>query len=453
MNAITIVGTGYVGLGYAAGFTKKGLKVYCIDLDKEIVDIINRGKSPIDEPGMDEAIHSAVEKGLLQASTDIMEGWNETKSIFICVGTYCDEEGNIDLSQIRSASHSIGKALQADTNYRVICVKSTVIPGTTDGVVAPILESESGKQVSSDFGLCMSPEFLREGNALEDILHPDKVVIGGIDQQSIDTIKANYRDFEIARDEPIIETDLRTAELIKYAQNSFLAMKISFINEMANLAEHFGVNVGNVAKAIGIDKRISPMFLRAGPGFGGSCFPKDVLALLSAAKKIGYDAKMLRATLTVNKQQKKHVLELLEPITNLENQSIAILGLAFKANTGDTRESVSITVIGKLLEKHMNNISVYDPSEFARKEIYELFGDNINYCETAQECVKNANIAIVLTDWKEIKGLKPQFFKDHMADDAFLLDARRVFNEKSFREAGVNIKVLGQSNSKDFVPH
>ncbi|MGV9197481.1 MAG: UDP-glucose dehydrogenase family protein [Promethearchaeia archaeon] len=449
---ITIVGTGYVGLGYAAGFTKKGLKVVCIDLDEYIVETINNGKSPIDEPGMDDAIQSAVNKGLLKASTDIMKGWSETESVFICVGTYCDEEGNIDLSQIRGASHSIGKALRADDNYRAICVKSTVIPGTTDGVVAPILGQESDKTVGTDFGLCMSPEFLREGNALEDILNPDKIVIGGIDQKSIDTIKQNYRDFEITGGNPIIETDLRTAEMIKYAQNSFLAMKVSFINEMANLAEKFGVNVGDVANALGIDKRISSMYLRAGPGFGGSCFPKDVLALLSAAEKVGHDAKMLNATLDVNQQQKKHVLKLVESFGPVREKSIAILGLAFKANTGDTRESVAITVIKELLKKDCQKISVYDPSSFARREIRELFGEKIIYHESAKDCLNGAEIALVLTDWQELKDLEPTFFKTYMQEDPIIVDARRVYDEEKFKDMGLTIKILGQSNRRNFIP-
>ncbi|MFO8018729.1 MAG: UDP-glucose/GDP-mannose dehydrogenase family protein [Promethearchaeia archaeon] len=452
MNAITIVGTGYVGLGYAAGFTKKGLKVFCIDLDETIVETINKGKSPIDEPGMDDAIRSAVDKDLLTASTDIMEGWADTKSIFICVGTYCDEEGNIDLSQVRSAAHSIGKALREDREYRAVCVKSTVIPGTTDGVVAPILEQESGKKVGADFGLCMSPEFLREGNALEDILNPDKIVVGGVDQKSINTIEKNYRDFEITRGHPIIETDLRTAELIKYAQNSFLAMKVSFINEMANLAEEFGVNVGDVAKALGVDKRISSMYLRAGPGFGGSCFPKDVLALLSAAKKVDYNAQMLKATLNVNDRQKRHGLELVESISSLEGKTVALLGLAFKPNTGDTRESVSITVINDLLRKETKKISVYDPSEFAREEIYELIGDKITYATSAKQCLAKADIALILTGWQEFKELEPSFFVEHMAENPILVDTRRIYDETEFQKAGVTIKVLGQSNRKDFVP-
>ncbi|MHA1733358.1 MAG: UDP-glucose dehydrogenase family protein [Promethearchaeota archaeon] len=448
----TIVGTGYVGLGYAAGFTKSGIKVNCVDLNETIVRSLNEGKSPIDEPGIQAALQSARNRGLVRATTDIGEVAGETDAFFICVGTYCDAEGNIDLSQVRGAARSIGSVLQDDGRYRVVCVKSTVIPGTTDGVVAPILEETSGMRAGRDFGLCMSPEFLREGNALEDITKPDKVVIGGLDQRSTDALKPFFAQFEVAGGSPPVETDLRTAELIKYAQNSFLAVKISFINEIATISEKFGVNVGDVAVAIGMDKRISPLFLNAGAGFGGSCFPKDVQALVSAARKAGVDAVLLAAALERNRLQKRHVVDLLEAHADISGEVVAVLGLAFKPNTGDTRESVALTVIDLLLEKGAGKVVTYDPSEFAMREVREAHGESISYAGSVGDCLRGARAALVLTEWDEFRELEPDDFLTHMAPNPVVIDARRLYDVEKFEDAGVEIAVLGQSRDHSFRP-
>ncbi|MBN2152145.1 MAG: UDP-glucose/GDP-mannose dehydrogenase family protein, partial [Candidatus Lokiarchaeota archaeon] len=332
MTAICIVGAGYVGLTYAAGLASKGFHVTLVDVNEATIACVNRGSCPIDEPGMGRSLAEGVKKGLIRGCTRLADAFQGADLFFVCVGTYCDEAGSIDLAQVKSVARALRDCYRErpGAGYKVVCVKSTVICGTTDGVVLPVVE-ESGMKAGKDFGVAMSPEFLKEGSALEDISHPDKIVIGGIDRRSIDAVRGVLGAFlEPGEGGKVIETDLRTAELIKYAQNSFLATKISFINEMSRFAEAFGVDVGTVARAMGMDSRISPRFLDAGPGFGGSCFPKDVRALLTAGKRAGLEPLLLEAVLAVNEGQKAHVLSLLAGARQARGARVAVLGLAFK---------------------------------------------------------------------------------------------------------------------------
>ncbi|MFX0102701.1 MAG: UDP-glucose dehydrogenase family protein [Candidatus Hodarchaeota archaeon] len=458
---ITIIGSGYVGLTYAAGLTSKGFNVNLVDVKQDIVDMVNKGISPIWEPNLETLLDDAVRKGLLKATTKLGDVFRDSELFLVCVGTYCDDEGNIDLSQVKAVANDLKDLYKDDVEpgYKVICVKSTVICGTTDGVVLPIIK-ESGKKVGSDFGLAMSPEFLKEGSALEDILHPDKIVIGGWDEKSIKTVRSILGAFlGENQDELIIETDLRTAELIKYAQNSLLATKISFINEMSRFAELFGVNVGDIARAVGMDSRISPKFLNAGPGFGGSCFPKDVMALYSAGKKAGYDPLLLKAILDVNRNQKEHVVELLAKEIILKDASVSILGLAFKANTGDTRKSVCRVVIPRLIELGVKKLKVHDVSPEAREEIMKDFppGDKISYHEEIVSCIKDTNACIILTEWVNYKELSPTIFGNHLtARDGdqipVVLDTRRLYNPKDFKDQPVKLVILGESKDRSYIP-
>ncbi|MHA1698532.1 MAG: UDP-glucose dehydrogenase family protein [Promethearchaeota archaeon] len=452
---ISIIGAGYVGLTYAAGLSHHGFDVNVVDINNEIIEMINRNSYPIDEPGLAEALATAGKKGLLKGFTKLEDVFLSTDLFLICVGTYCDMEGNIDLSQIKAVSRSLRDCYIkfADCGYKTICVKSTVICGTTDGVVRPIIE-ESGKKVQRDFGLAMSPEFLREGNALNDILHPDKIVIGGIDSRSISMVKKALSVFiKNEGDGNIIETDLRTAELIKYAQNSFLATKISFINEVSRFAELFGVDVGDVADAMGLDSRISRKFLNAGPGFGGSCFPKDVLALYSAGKKAGLDPILLKAVLDVNEKQKEHVMTLIGNAINIKGKKLAILGLSFKGNTGDTRESVSRTIIKRLLEGDVRELRLHDPSTQARIEIKNDFPPSsvISYHDNINEAIVGVDAVIILTDWDNYKQLRPSDLEPTDAKP-IIVDARRVIRYRDFEQAGFKVVRLGMSKSRRFVP-
>jgi UDPglucose 6-dehydrogenase len=455
MTGICIIGAGYVGLTYAAGLASKGFHVSLVDVNEATIARVNRGSSPIDEPGMGQSIADVVKKGLIRGSTLLEDVFQGSDVFFICVGTYCDDAGNINLDQVRSVARGLRDCYEKypDAGYKVICVKSTVICGTTDSVVLPTIE-ESGKKAGADFGIAMSPEFLKEGSALEDILHPDKIVIGGIDQRSIDGVKRVLQGFlnpgEVGK---MLETDVRTAELIKYAQNSFLATKISFINEMSRFAEVFGVDVGIVAQAMGMDSRISPKFLNAGPGFGGSCFPKDVRALYTTGKKAGLEPLLLKAVLDVNEAQKQHVLALLSIARRIKGLKVAVLGLAFKAGTGDTREAVSRTVVTGLLDLGAGNVRVHDPSSYAREEFKKDFptGDRLSYCERVEDALRGADACLVLTEWPEYKRLKPSDFAV-MAPRPLIIDSRRILSRLEFKKSALELVTLGESASRAFKP-
>lgn len=458
---IAIIGSGYVGLTYAAGLTSKDFRVNVVDVKQEIVDMVNSGKSPIWEPDLEKHLAKAVKAGLLRANTNLEEVFAESSLFLVCVGTYCDAGGKIDLSQVRSVARDLRDLFKKHpgSGYKVICVKSTVICGTTDGVVLPIIE-ESGKKAGADFGLAMSPEFLKEGSALHDILHPDKVVIGGWDERSTGAVKAVLGTFlEPGQQTSLIETDIRTAELIKYAQNSFLATKISFINEMSRFAELFGVNVGDVARAIGMDSRISPKFLNAGPGFGGSCFPKDVMALYAAGKNAGHDPMLLKAVLDVNKLQKEHVVALLSKELHLKGAKISILGLSFKANSGDTRQSASRTVVPMLLAAGVKALRLHDPTREANEEIQEDFPPSniISYHDDIVECIDGTNACVILVGWKHYKNIDPGLFGNHLVamddnDHSVVLDTRRIFKAADFKGQPVKLVILGESGDRSYFP-
>ncbi|MEF8832923.1 MAG: UDP-glucose/GDP-mannose dehydrogenase family protein, partial [Candidatus Thermoplasmatota archaeon] len=277
---ISIIGTGYVGLVSGVGFAKHGHEVICVDIDEEIVDSINNSVPPIYEEGLEELLEKVVDSGNLSATTDLESAVEKTDITFICVGTPSRKDGSIDTSAIEIAAEDVSEALDEKDEYHIVVVKSTVTPGTTDGMVKPLLESK-GKTVGEDFGLGMNPEFLREGVALNDFLDPDRIVIGGWDEKSRETIKQVYESF----DAPKLVTDIRTAEMIKYTSNALLATKISFANEMSRLCEEVGIDVYDVMDGVGLDHRINRDFLNAGPGFGGSCFPKDVKAIKNLAKE------------------------------------------------------------------------------------------------------------------------------------------------------------------------
>ena len=338
---ISVIGAGYVGLVTSVGFALKSHDVITVDVSKDKVDKINDGVSPIYERDFSPVLEEVIEDNKLKATLSIDQAIRETDITFICVGTPSTDEGSIDTLAIETVSRDISDILAKKDDYHIICVKSTVVPGTTDSKVLPILEN-SGKKVGNDFGLGMNPEFLREGVALEDFLSPDRIVIGGWDDKTLKELNKVYKSFRA----PILKTDLRTAEMIKYASNALLATKISFANEMSRLCEKIGVDVYDVMDGVGLDHRINRSFLNAGCGFGGSCFPKDVKAILDQAEKHGIDSKILKAVLDVNETQPIHTVELLEEkIGNLEGKHIAILGLAFKGGTDDIRETDRKSVV------------------------------------------------------------------------------------------------------------
>lgn len=428
---ISVLGIGYVGLCTAVGFASKGYNVVASTHDSEKAGKINKGIPPFYEPNLQNLLQEVVGKGNLTCLVNqTEEAVLKTDITFIAVGTPSKADGSIDLRFIKSSSHDVGRALAKKGSYHVIAVKSTVVPGTTQDVVKPTVEKESGKKCGTDFGLCMNPEFLRQGSAFEDTLHTDRVVIGEYDKKSGDALDHIYRDFYGKECPPIIRTTLSTAELIKYASNSLLATKISFINTIANLCERIpGADVKVVAMATGLDKRIGPLFLNAGLGYGGSCFPKDVKALIAHSRKLGYSLKLLEAVENVNKTQPLKAVQFCEELLgNLRGKRVAVLGLAFKAETDDMREARSIPIIESLIEKGAIVVA-YDP--VAMPIAKGIFKNQICYADSAIECLKNADACILVTEWDEFRRLEPADFVRNMKRP-ILIDGRRIYDPEKF---------------------
>ncbi len=412
---ISVVGSGYVGLITAAGMAEKGHRVVCVDVDKGKVDMINAGKPPIYERGLREILDHVVPSGL-KATTDLEPAILSTEVTFICVGTPSDDDGSVNLRYVKDVSCQIGGILRRARDYHVIVVKSTIIPGSTEEHVIPILERESGKKAGRDFGVVMNPEFLREGVAVEDFMEPDRIVIGSHDARSGDVIESLYYKFKA----PVLRVNLRTAEMIKYTANAMLATKISFINEVGNVCKRLDVDVYDVAKGIGMDHRIGPHFISAGPGFGGSCFPKDVKALLHKASDVGVKTRLLESVLAVNDAQPTVMLRLLTAGRKLKGAKVAVLGLAFKAGTDDMRESPAIPIVEGLL-KEGAEVAAYDPAALDNARC--VFGDRIAYARSVKGAVAGADLAVVVTEWPEFKTLD----LSGMAKKS-VFDARHVVN-------------------------
>lgn len=415
---ISMIGTGYVGLSTGVGFAVKGNDVVCVDIDREKVEKINQGVSPIYEPLLEDYLKKVLKDGKFRATTDLKEAIEQTEVSFISVGTPSKEDGSIDLKYIEEVSRQIGEVLKGK-EYHVVVVKSTVVSETTEKVVIPNLEKSSGKKASESFGVCMNPEFLKEGKAMEDFLKPDRVVIGSIDKKSGDVIERLYENFQA----PILRTDLKTAEMIKYASNALLAAKVSFSNEIGNICKLLGINVNDVMRGVGLDSRISEKFLRAGCGYGGSCFPKDVDALIRKAKDLGYDPKLLREVHDLNLRQKVRLVEQLESrMGDLKDKTVCVLGLAFKPDSDDIREASSVSIISKLLEKGAN-VRAYDPKAITNMK--KVFPD-IEYPENAKEAIKDSDACLIVTEWKEFKNLSEKDFET--MKNRIVIEGRKVLD-------------------------
>jgi len=421
---ISIVGTGYVGLSTGVGFARKGHTVICVDIDEKKIEKINRGEPPIYEPGMADGLKEAVAAGRLSATADLKTAIMDSDVTFISVPTPQSEYGSADLSYIRKAAEDIGSALRGKDGYHVVVVKSTVVPGTTEDIVLPELEKGSGRKAGDGFGLCMNPEFLREGRALEDFLKPDRIVIGSMDSRAGDAVEGVYSGFGA----PVLRTAIKTAEMIKYASNALLATKISFSNEIGNVCKELGIDVYDVMKGVGMDARLSPSFLQAGSGFGGSCFPKDVAAIAAKARELGQETKILNAVLDVNKGQRQKLVGLLEKRADgLAGKKIAVLGLAFKPDSDDVREAPSIDIIGMLAERGAR-VSAYDPQAM---HAMKSFHPGIEYCDKPADCLKAADACLILTDWSEFKELSDKDF-DAM-NTKLIIEGRKVLNPESVK--------------------
>ncbi len=416
---VSIIGSGYVGSVSAACFAELGHEVICIDIDEEKVKQINAGIAPIWEEGLDELLAKYSQKTLI-ATSDYDYAVENSDASFICVGTPSGEDGSIDLSIVKAASASLGKAIAKKDHYHVVVVKSTVVPETTEKVVLPMVEEYSGKKAGKDFGVVMNPEFLREGKAVYDFMHPDKIVVGAIDERSSFVVSELYRGLDCE----VTHTNPRTAEMIKYVNNSLLATKISFANEVGNICKQLGIDTYEVMDAVGTDFRIERQFLNCGAGFGGSCFPKDVKALISKAKEIDYEPQLLNSVVGVNDRQPLKMVEILQKkIGDLKNKRIAILGLAFKNDTDDIRESRSIPVISELLRLEAD-IAAYDP--MAEQSMKELFPE-IAYCKSSSEALEEAEGCLIMTEWDEFRNLNKEF---DLMENRVVIDGRHLINPK-----------------------
>ncbi|WP_457549431.1 UDP-glucose dehydrogenase family protein [Archaeoglobus sp.] len=415
---ISIIGSGYVGIVTGIGFAELNNEVIFVDVDENKVDLINSGKPPIYEKGLEELMQKNKER--YYATMDYDEAIMNTEVTFVCVGTPSKEDGSIDLKYVESASKAIGKVLANKKDFHIVVVKSTVIPGTTEDVVKPIIEKKSGKKAFEDFGLAMNPEFLREGSAVNDFFNPDRIVIGVKDERTKSILEELYKPLNC----PKLVTDIKTAEMIKYASNAFLATKISFANEIGNICKKLGIDVYNVFKGVGLDHRINPAFFKAGIGFGGSCFPKDVKALIRKAEELGEEPKILKAVIEVNERQPLKLIELLKKhIPNLRGKKIGVLGLAFKPDTDDIRESRAIPIVEALLREGVEIIA-YDPK--AIDNFRKLF-PQIEYASSAEDVIAKSDAVLIVTEWNEFEKLN--------YNGKIVVDGRRV--EKAMREAKI----------------
>lgn len=396
---ISTIGTGYVGLVTGVCFAELDNRVICADIDERRVAEINRGRAPIYEKDLDAMLKRNVARKRLQATTSVEEAVQESEISFICVGTPSGLLDYIDLKYVEQASKDIGTALKKKHGYHLVVVKSTVVPGTTEHSVLPLLEKFSGKKAGRDFGVAMNPEFLREGNAIRDFMHPERIVIGGIDEKSAKMLRSLYKKFRC----PIMLTNPKTAEMIKYATNSFLATKVSFINEIGNICKVLGIDAYEVARGVGMDSRIGHKFLNAGIGFGGSCFPKDVKAIVNKAKEVYYRPVLLNAALEVNEAQPLRLIELLEKkVGSLQGMHVVVLGLAFKPGTDDMREAPSIKIVHALLKRGAT-VHAVDPK--AVEQAKKIFGEHERlhlYC-SAKEAMKHGKCVLIVTEWDEFR--------------------------------------------------
>jgi UDPglucose 6-dehydrogenase len=412
---ITIIGGGYVGLVTGASFADAGHDVTIIEVDPARVDMINEKMAPIFEPGLEEILARTTGKNL-RASLSY-ESVSISDLTFICVGTPPNDDGSANLTYIESASHSIGQALQQALGYHVVVVKSTVPPGTTETIVLPAVLA-AAHTTEDEIGFAMNPEFLREGRAIEDFKKPDRIVIGSNQSRAGDRVVEVYRNFSA----PVVRTGLAAAEMIKYTSNAFLAMKISFANEIGNICKELGIDVYEVMKGVGLDQRIGPQFLDAGAGFGGSCFPKDVSSLSVLAGRAGVDPRILRAVLEVNEYQPHRLIALLEKKAgNLSGKRIAILGLAFKDNTDDVRDSRAIPVIQDLVKKGARVVA-FDP--MAGPNMQKIF-PLIEYARSVSEALTGADGCLVMTEWPEFTRIDKEF--DLMAHK-IVIEGRRILS-------------------------
>ena len=428
---ISVIGCGYVGLVSGFCFADSGHKVTCIDNSDKKIELLKDNKVPIYEPGLKELLLKNIENSNLSFELNINESIRDSEIVLIAVGTPTSESGDADLTFVHQCAREISEFISPNTQ---IIMKSTVPVGTCDEVEDIIKEN----CLHSEFSVISNPEFLREGNAINDFINPDRIVIGTDDQTSRKTMINLYKN--ISNEDRILFTSRRSSELIKYASNSMLAMRIIFINEIADLCEKIGANVTDIAKGIGLDKRIGPHFLDPGPGFGGSCFPKDARALIESGKKYGAPQTLLESVILGNENRKKNISKkILDKLDKQSENQIGILGVTFKAETDDMRESPSLVIIPDLQENGIN-ISAYDPE--GEKEASKIL-KNVNWKKSAYEAAENVDCLVILTDWEEFKNLDLDKLKNSMKRP-LIYDFRNIFDPDMMTELGFEYFSIGR---------
>lgn len=429
---ITVVGTGYVGLVTGTCLAETGNHVCCVDIDERKVNKLKNGQITIYEPGLEKLFERNLKEDRLSFTTSLKEGLQEAEIVFLALPTPPGEDGSADLKYVLGVAQEIGKLL---TDYKIIIDKSTVPVGTAEKVRAAIASNYKG-----EFDVVSNPEFLREGVAVDDFLKPDRIVIGTTSERAKELLTELYAPY-VRQGNPIIFMDERSAELTKYAANAFLATKISFMNEIAQMCERLDADVDMVRRGIGSDERIGKRFLFPGIGYGGSCFPKDVKALMHSAKEAGYDFQILDAVTEVNEKQKSHlVTKIKRYFGNLAGKQFALWGLAFKPNTDDIREAPALEIIQELLDAGAG-VAAFDPE--AMENVKAIFGDRVSFCETPYDCLQNADALIIATEWNEFRT--PDFDKIlSTMKEPVIFDGRNVFDVAAMEKKGFHYESIGR---------
>lgn len=437
---ITVFGSGYVGLVTGACLADVGNHVVCMDVDQNKIDQLKQGIIPIYEPGLEEMVKDNMAAGRLQFTTDVQEAVDFGLFQFIAVGTPPDEDGSADLRYVLAVAKSVAEHM---SDYKIIVDKSTVPVGTADKVKQTVLDVLAQRGESVEFDVVSNPEFLKEGSALDDFMKPDRIIIGTDNPRTAELLKALYAPFNRSR-ERVITMDIRSAELTKYAANAMLATKISFMNELANLAERLGADIEHVRHGIGSDSRIGYSFIYPGCGYGGSCFPKDVKALERTAKEMGYHAELLSAVENVNGRQKHRLFEKISAHypSGVKGKTFALWGLAFKPNTDDIREAPSRVLLEALIEAGAT-VQAYDPE--AMHEAKRIYGDKpgLKYCAKQHEALENADALVIVTEWKQFRS--PDFDElSRLLKDKAIFDGRNMYEPKFVKQAGLQYYAIGR---------